>query len=98
MAILRKVQLIFLFDMERCQWWQFREDDWQKIDPDDVPKAKGKYTGIGSRQLSPEGKAPIEMLYQKNNIADVEEKKEEKKGEEKGEEKIKKKKSRNKRI
>lgn len=72
MAILSKrVGEIYLFDMERCIWWKFINDDWIKIDPSDVPKAMGKYTGIGSREVSPEGRDAIQMLYKKEEEEEV---------------------------
>jgi hypothetical protein len=64
MAILRGLEKIYLFDMERQQWYQYRHH-WIRIDPQEVPRAQGRYAGIGSRQLDQHGKEAIRWIYRK---------------------------------
>merc|ERR1711916_18241 len=67
MAIITGVRHIYLYDLERLQWYSYSQETrkWKQLDPDQVPLAKGRYSGIGSRNLGPEGEAAIRWLYQR---------------------------------
>lgn len=69
MAIQRRCPEIYLYALERAQWYAWSQDsgcNWKRVES--VPRPHGRYAGIGSRELG-EGGDPkfgekiIEMLY-----------------------------------
>ncbi|KAL4884961.1 hypothetical protein BJY04DRAFT_156221 [Aspergillus karnatakaensis] len=51
---------LYLFDMERNGWFQWRENEWVGIES--PPRPRGVWTGIGSRDLKENGKNAIMAL------------------------------------
>lgn len=69
MAILDKKATVYIYDVNKLRWFKFDglnqfggpTVEWIEIN---IPKPYGKYTGIGSHDLTPEGRKAIEELYQ----------------------------------
>ena len=53
------------YDINRHSWIQFNPErkTWYEIDIKDIPTPYGKYTGIGSSELSQEAAEQIRLLY-----------------------------------
>lgn len=68
MAVLKKVPDIYVYDVNQLKWFKFdelhpfggRDMNWIEANP---PKPYGRYTGIGSHDLTTEGRKAIEGLY-----------------------------------
>lgn len=69
MAIDRKVKPIYLFNLVDNKWYFWAKDHWFQLNPLNlIAEHWDRYTGIGSRQLTPEGKEAIRKLYVDDNI------------------------------
>lgn len=55
----------FVYCMEEEGWfkWDKRTQEWLPVAKDQIPKPQGDYAGIGSRDLTPNGKQAILDLY-----------------------------------
>lgn len=69
MAIALQVPNVYLFAIERAQWYRYSYEPetkgWQRIEPGSVPPPSGRYAGIGSRDLGEVGQKAISDLYMK---------------------------------
>ncbi len=69
-------QEIYLFDLERAQWYSYRQHTavWERVEAGGVPPAHGRYAGIGSRDLKQgsdthRGVRVIESLYSGSGLS-----------------------------
>lgn len=56
----------WVYDMVTNQWFQWVYNCWQECDASIVPTPNGIWTGIGSRDLTPEAIKAMEKLWQRH--------------------------------
>ena len=59
----------YVFDMISDGWFQWNGDEWSSIPSPPIPS--GVWAGVGSRNLSPNGKAAIRLLLGYNRKVDT---------------------------
>jgi len=77
MGVLNNIKEIYLYCQNNKRWYKFNNFDrtegryyfnWDEIDINSIPNPCGKYTGIGSVDITDDGKEQIKFLYELRNI------------------------------
>ncbi len=57
---------LYVFDQERDQWFTWREQRWEPIDPPEIHSAR--FCGTGTKHLTAAGRLAIERLYARSFV------------------------------